>query len=130
MNRLNTSEGTPKPATWPMWRGPLAYGQATAERTWVMRGILVTRRHPVSPRRRDYRGRHDHADRRGPAAPAAGRRQGDARGEQQRPAAARRSAPGRAGAGGAGRGGREDEHVELGQGPGLRRTPARGPAAG
>jgi hypothetical protein len=26
------SEGTPKPATWPMWRGPLAYGQATATR--------------------------------------------------------------------------------------------------
>src|SRR5688572_8078650 len=40
MNRLNTSEGTPKPATWPMWRGPLAYGQATADRTWVMRVIL------------------------------------------------------------------------------------------
>src|SRR5699024_4042344 len=36
MYRLNTSEGTPKPATWPMWRGPLAYGQATAERMWVM----------------------------------------------------------------------------------------------
>src|SRR5690625_4314690 len=34
--RLNTSEGTPKPATWPMWRGPFAYGQATAERMWVM----------------------------------------------------------------------------------------------
>ena len=33
MYRLNTSEGTPKPATWPMWRGPLAYGQATADRT-------------------------------------------------------------------------------------------------
>ena len=36
MYREKTSEGTPKPATWPMWRGPLAYGQATAERTWVM----------------------------------------------------------------------------------------------
>ncbi len=36
MYLLNTSEGTPKPATWPMWRGPLAYGQATADRTWVM----------------------------------------------------------------------------------------------
>ena len=36
MYRLKTSEGTPKPATWPMWRGPLAYGQATADRTWVM----------------------------------------------------------------------------------------------
>jgi len=23
-----------------MWRGPLAYGQATADRTWVMVGIL------------------------------------------------------------------------------------------
>ena len=22
--RLNTSDGTPNPATWPMWRGPLA----------------------------------------------------------------------------------------------------------
>src|SRR5690242_12477372 len=28
----NTSEGTPNPATWPMWRGPLAYGHATATR--------------------------------------------------------------------------------------------------
>src|SRR5699024_7600028 len=33
MYREKTSEGTPKPATWPMWRGPLAYGQATADRT-------------------------------------------------------------------------------------------------
>ena len=33
MYLLKTSEGTPKPATWPMWRGPLAYGQATADRT-------------------------------------------------------------------------------------------------
>src|SRR6476620_970184 len=31
---LKTSDGTPKPATWPMWRGPLASGQATAVRTW------------------------------------------------------------------------------------------------
>ncbi len=37
MNLLKTSEGTPKPATWPMWRGPLVYGQATADRTWLMR---------------------------------------------------------------------------------------------
>ena len=37
MYLLKTSEGTPKPATWPMWRGPLAYGQATAERTRDMR---------------------------------------------------------------------------------------------
>ncbi len=36
MYRLNTSEGTPKPATWPMWRGPLAYGQATADRTLLI----------------------------------------------------------------------------------------------
>ena len=36
MYRLKTSEGTPKPATWPMWRGPLAYGQATADRTLLM----------------------------------------------------------------------------------------------
>ena len=40
MYLLKTSEGTPKPATWPMWRGPLAYGQATADRTWVMGVIL------------------------------------------------------------------------------------------
>ena len=40
--RLNTSDGTPKPATWPMCRGPLAYGQATAVRTWVMRSSLVS----------------------------------------------------------------------------------------
>ncbi len=37
MYLLNTSEGTPNPATWPMWRGPLAYGQATADRTRLMR---------------------------------------------------------------------------------------------
>ena len=35
MYRLKTSEGTPNPATWPRWRGPLAYGQATAERTFM-----------------------------------------------------------------------------------------------
>jgi hypothetical protein len=26
------SDGTPNPATWPMWRGPAAYGHATATR--------------------------------------------------------------------------------------------------
>jgi hypothetical protein len=37
MNRLKTSDGTPKPETWPMWRGPLAYGHATAVKMrWVM----------------------------------------------------------------------------------------------
>src|SRR5699024_3048097 len=36
MYLLKTSEGTPNPATWPRWRGPLAYGQATADRTWLM----------------------------------------------------------------------------------------------
>ncbi|GAA1709174.1 hypothetical protein GCM10009793_04040 [Brachybacterium phenoliresistens] len=36
MYREKTSEGTPNPATWPMWRGPLAYGQATADRTVLM----------------------------------------------------------------------------------------------
>src|SRR4051812_37024689 len=40
MYLLKTSEGTPNPATWPMWRGPLAYGQATADRTCVMEEIL------------------------------------------------------------------------------------------
>src|SRR3954452_2308732 len=48
MYLLNTSDGTPKPATWPMWRGPLAYGQATAlstfdGRTRVMGPILFSR---------------------------------------------------------------------------------------
>src|SRR6478736_10151607 len=38
MYLLKTSEGTPKPATWPMWRGPLVYGQATADRTLLMAG--------------------------------------------------------------------------------------------
>src|SRR5215469_3150905 len=38
--RANTSEGTPKPATWPMWRGPLAYGQATDIR---MRSLALMR---------------------------------------------------------------------------------------
>src|SRR5689334_16919991 len=40
MYRLYTSEGTPKPATWPMWRGPFAYGHATADKPLVMPGIL------------------------------------------------------------------------------------------
>ena len=30
--RLNMSQGSPKPETCPMWRGPLAYGQAGAAR--------------------------------------------------------------------------------------------------
>src|SRR3954471_7400008 len=30
--RAKTSAGTAKPATWPMWRGPLAYGHAGATR--------------------------------------------------------------------------------------------------
>src|SRR3954463_11717016 len=30
--RAKMPDGTPKPATWPMCRGPLAYGQATATR--------------------------------------------------------------------------------------------------
>ena len=33
MKRAKMSEGTPKPETWPMWRGPFAYGHATAVRT-------------------------------------------------------------------------------------------------
>src|SRR2546427_2666168 len=32
-NRASTAAGTAKPATWPMWRGPLAYGHAGATRT-------------------------------------------------------------------------------------------------
>src|SRR4051794_26805038 len=43
MYRLKTSEGTPNPATWPMWRGPLAYGQATADRTLLMSGDPMVR---------------------------------------------------------------------------------------
>src|SRR6187399_2193749 len=36
------SAGMPKPDTWPMCRGPLAYGQATAVRMWrVMPRILL-----------------------------------------------------------------------------------------
>ena len=35
MYRLKTSEGTPNPAMWPRWRGPFAYGQATAESTFM-----------------------------------------------------------------------------------------------
>src|SRR6266851_7295182 len=31
--RAITSPGTASPATWPMWRGPLAYGHAGATRT-------------------------------------------------------------------------------------------------
>src|SRR6478752_7609124 len=47
MYRLKTSEGTPKPATWPMWRGPFAYGQATADRTLLMGWILGVGANPV-----------------------------------------------------------------------------------
>jgi hypothetical protein len=36
MYRLKTSEGTPKPDTWPMCRGPFAYGQATAVKTLLI----------------------------------------------------------------------------------------------
>src|SRR5712664_138850 len=32
-NRASTSAGTAKPTTWPMCRGPLAYGQAGAIKT-------------------------------------------------------------------------------------------------
>jgi hypothetical protein len=32
------SDGTAKPATWPMWRGPLAYGQAAAIRIRFVTG--------------------------------------------------------------------------------------------
>src|SRR5712691_8830863 len=32
-NRASTSAGTAKPATWPMWRGPFAYGHAGATST-------------------------------------------------------------------------------------------------
>ena len=35
MYRLKTSEGTPNPAMWPRCRGPFAYGQATAESTFI-----------------------------------------------------------------------------------------------
>src|SRR5680860_1357981 len=56
MYRLKTSDGTPNPATWPMCRGPLAYGQATAERMRDMPLILLTAagrsfREPVAGRR-------------------------------------------------------------------------------
>src|SRR5260370_6513398 len=39
--RASTSAGTAKPATWPMWRGPLAYGHAGATRT-VRRSVFVS----------------------------------------------------------------------------------------
>src|SRR5215469_699399 len=32
--RANMSHGRPKPDTWPMWRGPFAYGQAAHARMW------------------------------------------------------------------------------------------------
>ncbi|HYP45551.1 MAG TPA: methyltransferase domain-containing protein, partial [Propionibacteriaceae bacterium] len=59
MYRENTSEGTPKPDTWPMWRGPLAYGHATAVRT-----LLVMNGNPslsLKGARSDYRPRRGHA---------------------------------------------------------------------
>src|SRR5450756_585508 len=34
--RARTSAGTAKPATWPIWRGPLAYGHAGATRTVLL----------------------------------------------------------------------------------------------
>ena len=36
------SDGTPNPATWPMWRNPLAYGQATATRIFLREGAPLT----------------------------------------------------------------------------------------
>src|SRR5205823_10366693 len=68
--RLKTSDGTLNPATCPMCRGPLAYGQATAVRTWVLSTmsssvmIAGSPRRPVNPpsRLRPYRaGRVDAA---------------------------------------------------------------------
>src|SRR5215471_4812935 len=39
--RANTSDGTPNPATCPMCRGPLAYGQATETRMRSGGGLLM-----------------------------------------------------------------------------------------
>src|SRR6516225_5556000 len=36
--RASTSPGTAKPTTWPMWRGPFAYGHAGAMRTVLRSG--------------------------------------------------------------------------------------------
>src|SRR5947207_12064050 len=47
------SDGTPGPATWPRWRGPLAYGQATATRIFC--GVGVSARSFTASRRV-----HDH----------------------------------------------------------------------
>src|ERR687895_243223 len=40
------SDGTPKPATWPMWRGPFAYGHATATRIFC--GVVDIGAHDTS----------------------------------------------------------------------------------
>src|SRR5713226_7503896 len=59
--RASTSAGTAKPTTWPIWRGPLAYGQAGAMRTvlWLAtgdnKGKLAAR--PVTKRGEDLGGR-------------------------------------------------------------------------
>ena len=37
-NRASTSAGTAKPTTWPMWRGPFAYGHAGAMSTVLISG--------------------------------------------------------------------------------------------
>src|SRR6266436_5317488 len=62
--RARTSAGTAKPATWPMWRGPLAYGQAGATRTVLRstdhkrklaaRAISEGRPHLVSGAAKDF----------------------------------------------------------------------------
>src|SRR5215216_899306 len=57
------SDGTPNPATWPMCRGPEAYGQATATRIFCGRvdiGVHDTRRLSAYLRTRNGRSGEQH----------------------------------------------------------------------
>src|ERR1700712_1386193 len=138
MYLLKTSEGTPKPATWPMWRGPLAYGQATADRTLLMRVILGA---GAAPGRRGlvggtYARSHGLTDCRGPAAPAARRRLGQAHRDDLPGHRYRRRRAGRAGPVRLRRGGEGLGAVGASQGrangvrPAIRPLPRRGPGPG
>src|SRR5689334_17858734 len=49
------SDGTPNPATWPMWRGPLAYGHATATRIFGRAAIGLHHRSRLPLARLDCR---------------------------------------------------------------------------
>src|ERR1700687_4727679 len=57
-NRAMTSAGTAKPATWPMWRGPLAYGHGGATRTVLLFSDTGDHKGKLAARRVVQHGQH------------------------------------------------------------------------